>query len=108
MSKFFAITGATIGSIALIIAGGFALQVLDLGFYAFWAPKYKAVERQIFEESKPYVQGKITYLNRLRGQYEIANESQKPALKAVIKREASQIKTEYLPSDLKVFLGELN
>jgi hypothetical protein len=108
MSKVFVVTSATIGSIALIIAGGFALQALDLGFYAFWAPKYKAVERQVFEESKPYVQGKITYINRLRGEYEIADESHKPALKAVIKREASQIKTEYLPSDLRAFLGELN
>jgi hypothetical protein len=108
MLKIFAVTGATIGGIALIIAGGFALQALDLGFYAFWAPKYKAVERQVFEESKPYVQGKITYLNRLRGQYEVADESQRPALKAVIKREASQIKTEYLPSDLRAFLGDIN
>lgn len=108
MSKYFAIAGASIGGLALIIAAGFGLQALDLGFYAFWAPKYKAVERQVFEESKPYVQGKITYLNRLRGQYETAEEAQKPGLKAVIKREASQVKTEYLPSDLRTFLAELN
>lgn len=94
-------------SIGLIIALGFALQALDLGFYAFWAPKYKAVERQVFEESKPYVQGKITYLNRLRSDYELATDEQKPGLKAVIKREAAQIKPELLPLDLQYFIKGL-
>jgi hypothetical protein len=108
MSKIFLATIASVGGIAIVIVGGFLLQALDLGFYAFWAPKYKAVERQVFEESKPYIQGKITYLNRLRGQYELAEAEQKPALKAVIKREASQVNTEYLPSDLKTFLSGLN
>lgn len=107
MRKSFAIALAAVGSLLFVYALGFALQALDLGFYAFWAPKYKAVERQVFEESKPYVQGKITYLNRLRGEYELASEEQKPGLKAVIKREASQVKLEYLPSDLRSFIGSL-
>jgi hypothetical protein len=106
--KTITVVCSTISAIALIIGAGFVLQALDLGFYAFWAPKYKAVERQVFEESKPYVQGKITYLNRLRGEYVLADDAQKPALKAVIKREASQINLAYLPDDLKVFLREIN
>lgn len=107
MKNKFLIALITVGSIAGIYALGFVLQAMNLGLYAFWAPKYQAVERQVFEESKPYVQGKITYLNRLRGDYELASESQKPAIKAVIKREASQIKTEYLPADLRSFIGSL-
>lgn len=98
---------AGIGIFAGLVGLGFALTGVDLAQYAFWAPKYKAVERQVFEESKPYVQGKITYLNRLRGDYELAAEDQKPAIKAVIKREASQVKLEYLPSDLRLFIGSL-
>jgi hypothetical protein len=96
-----------VGSIGAIIGLGFALQALDLGFYAFWAPKYKAVERQVFEESKPYVQGKIQYLNRLRADYELATDDQKLGLKSVIKREASQIKPELLPLDLQYFIKGL-
>jgi hypothetical protein len=103
----FAIALAVVGSFSVIYALGFMLQAMDLGFYAFWAPKYKAVERQVFEESKPYVQGKITYLNRLRGDYELADKDHKPAIKAVIRRESSQIKTEYLPADLRSFIESL-
>jgi hypothetical protein len=106
--KPISIVGVTVGTVGLVIGAGFVLQALDLGLYAFWAPKYKAVERQVFEESKPYVQGKITYLNRLRGEYLLASEDAKPSLKAVIKREASQINTAYLPNDLKIFLSEIN
>jgi hypothetical protein len=107
LKNSFAIAMAAVGCSAVIYALGFMLQAMDLGFYAFWAPKYKAVERQVFEESKPYVQGKITYLNRLRGDYELSTEGQKPAIKAVIRREASQIKTEYLPADLRSFIESL-
>jgi hypothetical protein len=97
----------SVAGFAAVIGLGFALTGLDLAQYAFWAPKYKAVERQVFEESQPYVQGKITYLNRLRGDYELATEEQKPALRFVIKREAATVKPEYLPTDLRSFIGSL-
>ncbi len=96
-----------VAGFAAIVGLGFALTAVDLAQYAFWAPKYKAVERKVFEESQPYVQGKITYLNRLRGDYELATEEQKPMLRTVIKREASTVKPEYLPSDLRLFLRGL-
>lgn len=107
MNNKLSIALITVVSVVGVYALGFVLQAMNLGFYAFWAPKYKAVERQVFEESKPYVQGKITYLNRLRGDYELAPEGQKTTIKAVIKREASQVKSEYLPLDLRTFIGSL-
>jgi hypothetical protein len=97
----------SVAGFAAVICLGFVLTGVDLAQYGFWAPKYKAVERKVFEESQPYVQGKITYLNRLRGDYELATEEQKPGLRSVIKREAATVKTEYLPSDLRSFIAGL-
>jgi hypothetical protein len=97
------------GIVGFLGAGvlAFGLTALDLGFYKFWAPKYKAVERDVFEQSKPYVQGKITYLNRLKGDYIQAPEEQKPGLRQVILREAGQIDRDLLPADLKQFIEGL-
>jgi hypothetical protein len=95
---------AIVGFLAFV---GIAVPSFELAMTSFWKPRFQAVERDVFENTSSYKRGKITQLNKLRGEYETADESQKTGLAAVIRREASQIDRSLLPVDLKIFIEEL-
>lgn len=93
--------------LAVPIIAVFVIGLVNLGFNAFFAPKYQAVQRKVFEETPSYVQGKIQYLTRLEMEYKTADEEQKPAIATLIKREASTLKEEYIPGSLRTFIESL-
>ena len=85
----------------LIIAG-------NLFTFKFWAPEFRDAQREVFEQSQSYVQGKETYLARLRLQYETAEEGpQRESLRRMILTEASTVDGEDLSEGLQEFLAEL-
>lgn len=101
-----AIAGVVVLVIALFVimfisAGG------DLALFKFWAPKMENAKRQVFEQTQSYVQGKVSYLTKLRLDYEGATGDQKAALRRMILTEASQVDEAKLPVDLQVFVNSL-
>lgn len=96
-----------LGLIVLVIALygiGFLATGGDLAIYRFWAPKRANAERQVFENTQGYVEGKIEYLNRLRFQYQ---DDPRPSLRIMILTEASTVDNNKLPLDLQSFIQNL-
>jgi hypothetical protein len=94
-----------------VIIGLFALTWMaegnDFFLYQYFAPKRANVERQVFENTQSFVQGKVEYLTRLRFQYSTAEGNQKAALKQLILDEASTVDNSKLPIELQGFIQQL-
>lgn len=86
---------------------GFLATGGDLAIYRFWAPKQANAEREVFENTQGYVEGKVEYINKLRLDYESSTGVQKEALRRTILTEASTVNNNKLPYDLQVFISQL-
>lgn len=75
--------------------------------YRFWAPQVRDAQREVFERSQSYVQGKVSHLGRLRLAHESADGAQREALRRQILTEASTVHPEDLPADLRAYLEQL-
>lgn len=78
---------------------GFFATGGDLAIYSFWAPKQANVERQVFENTQSYVQGKIQNLSQLCYAEQQATGAQKSALDSEIRNESVTIQGSKLPTD---------
>jgi hypothetical protein len=99
-----------IGGLILMVVlygAGFLATGGDLAIYRFWAPKQANAEREVFENTQGYIQGKTEYLNNLRLDYESASGSQKETLRRTILTEAATVDNNKLPYDLQVFIQQL-
>lgn len=87
---------------------GWIVTAGDFWMYKFWAPKQANVERQVFENTQSYVDGKITYLDQLQREY-YANQDPdyRRILRDVIVREADMIDANKLPVDLRAFVEDV-
>lgn len=90
------------------------ILVLILGTYGYLylysdiAPKFAEVERQVFEQTQSYTQGKITYLTRLKFDYECAKDYEvRQSLRNMIIIESSTIDLDRLPLNLQTFIKGL-
>lgn len=96
---------------------GILVLLFSLGTCTFFAPnlyehfgkRYANADREIFEKNKSYIHGKIENLQRLKFEYELANdEDHKKAIRRMILVEASTIMKADLPYELAVFIGSLS
>jgi len=94
-------------ALLVIYALGFLATGGDLMIYRYWAPKQAAAQREVFENSSSYVQGKISYLALMRLQWETADPAHKAALRTMILTEASSINPALLPTDQQAFINQL-
>lgn len=94
---------------ALTIVVLFVLNLGGLEWRRFFGVQEANVQRDVFEHSKSYVDGKVNHLNQLRADYELADTpSRKAALRTIILREASQVDVSLLPFNLQQFINSLN
>lgn len=100
-----------IGIIALgaILGLTWLVQGNDFFMYKVFAPKYEAVRRDTFEQSKAYNQGMIQELQNMQFQYVQADADGKAALADVILHRAADynMNDPRVPSDLRRFVEEL-
>ena len=75
-----AMVGTIVGAIALI----FGLSFLGYKSYEFFAPKYRAVDNQVFKQSEQYNDGMIRDLENLQIEYIGADADKKQALRAIV------------------------
>ena len=81
----------------------------SLFHFRFWAPQIRDAQREVFEQSQSYVQGKISHLSRLRLDYETAAEGpQRAAFRRTILTEAETVDPEHLPESLRLFVASLS
>ena len=101
------VLGGVIASAVAFCVGVILIAVLTLGMNQFFAPKFAAVQREVFENTPSYVQGKVSDLVRYKLEYEVADKDHKIALRQVIKTTAAQVDQRYLTDDLRTFVNSL-
>lgn len=97
-----------VAAMVVLYVLGFAATGGNLAIYRFWAPKQANAEREVFENTQGYVEGKVEYINKLRLDYDSADKGpQKEALRRTILTEASTVNNAKLPYDLQMFVDGL-
>ena len=91
---------------------GWILFVLVVTFggywsYSYFAPKYRAIDNQVFKESEQYNDGMIRDLENLQMEYIKASVDQKAALKSIIIHRFSVYDQNRLPPNLWAFYQDL-
>ena len=98
---------AGIGGLILFLALCFGLNLFGLANYSFFAPKYRAVENQVFKESEQYNDGMIRDLENLQMEYINADQAHKDALRAIVLHRFSVYPQDKMPSNLRNFYNDL-
>jgi hypothetical protein len=98
---------ATVGVIASAILLIFGLSYLGYESYKFFAPKYRAVDNQVFKESEQYNDGMIRDLENLQLEYIKADNDGKQALRAIVLHRFSVYPEDKMPPNLRNFYNDL-
>jgi hypothetical protein len=98
-----ALVGTMLGAIALI----FGLTFLGYKSYEFFAPKYRAVDNQVFKESEQYNDGMIRDLENLQMDYINADKDHKDAVRAIVLHRFSVYPEDKMPPNLRNFYNDL-
>ena len=98
---------AGIGALVLFLALCFGLNLFGLANYSFFAPKYRAVENQVFKESEQYNDGMIRDLENLQMEYINADQAHKDALRAIVLHRFSVYPQDKMPGNLRNFYNDL-
>lgn len=103
MKIIFAVIGGILAVLVIILIGNF------FGLYTsqYFAPKFRQVDQQVFEQSEQYNEGMIRDLDNLRDQYLSATGDEKLALKATIIHRFEVYDPNKLPNDLRSFYEQL-
>lgn len=94
---------ASIGGFAALLAVGFVMNTYGLVSYQFFAPKYRAAENVVFQQSQQYNEGMVRDLENIKRQYQTANPEQKQALRALTLHRFEVYPFDRLPPDLQNF-----
>ena len=100
MKELVAISVTVVGFIGLIIAGP--------NIYEFMGGRYEEARHNIYKESTAHVHGTIEHLNRLKLEYQTANNDQhKEALRQTILTSMGQTEVHQLPLHLQTFINSI-
>ena len=103
LKEISATVGMVVGSILLI----FGLSYLGYESYKFFAPKYRAVDNQVFKESEQYNDGMIRDLENLQMEYINGDADKKQALRAIVLHRFSVYPVDKMPPNLRNFYEQL-
>jgi len=85
----------------------FSLSYFAFESYKYFAPKYRAVDNQVFKQSEQYNDGMIRDLENLQMEYTNADAEHKQALRAIVLHRFSVYDTNRLPYNLRSFYEQL-
>lgn len=105
--KAIAIFFGAIGFLAVVLGLSWASQGNDFFLTKFFSPRYEAVRRDTFEQSKAYNAGMVQELQNMQFEYVRATPEQKDALASIILHRAADYDTRQLPPDLRSFIQSL-
>lgn len=107
MKQFFKTAVIAVCVLLAILALGWVLQGNDFFMYKYFAPKIVQVQRETFEESKPYNQGMIQDLRKAQQEYAQADEKGKDALCSIMLHRFADYPEDKMAPDLQSFMDEL-
>ncbi len=99
---------AILALIVLGVVGVFALGWLSYEGYAYFAPRYTAVDNKVFHESQQYNDGMLRDLENLKREYQTADANGKAALKATVIHRFEIYPRDRMTPDLLNFYDSLN
>ena len=103
MKEIFAIIAVVLAFLALI----FVLQEFDLITYQFFAPKYEAARREVFENTQSYCQGSIRDFDNLYLQYtQSKSDDEKAVLVDTLRHRVSGVQPACIPPRIRALLGQ--
>lgn len=105
--KVITAAGAAAGFIIIVLGVSWLVQGNDFFLTKVFAPKYEAVRRSTFEESKAYNQGMQQELQNMQFEYVKAAPEQKDALASIILHRAADYDLDRMPTDLRYFVQSL-
>ena len=97
------ISAIVFGWIALIVVAMFG----SFFAYQYFAPKYRAVDNQVFKQSEQYNDGMIRDLENLQIEYINADAEKKQALRAIVLHRFSVYPEDKMPPNLRNFYNSL-
>jgi len=98
------------GAIGAVVVGALMIFALSLGgyeMYKFFAPKYRAVDNEVFKQSEQYNDGMIRDLENLQMDYIAADKDHKDALRAIVLHRFSVYPEDKMPPNLRNFYNDL-
>lgn len=105
MKTVFSVVGLIAGALVVV----FALNLFGFANFAFFAPKYEGVRRDVMIESRAYSEATVRELYRLKRQYQAAEDpAARDAIAAAARHEFNIFPQERLPQDLRVWMVAIN
>ena len=98
---------ASVTGIALFVLVIFGLSYGGYESYKFFAPKYRAVDNQVFKQSEQYNDGMIRDLENLQMEYINSDAEHKQAIRAVVLHRFSVYPEDRMPVNLRNFYNDL-
>lgn len=98
------------GLAGLVVLGGlgFGLNAAGLANFAFFAPRYEAVRRDVMIQSRAYSEATTREFYRLKLQYQQAkSDDERSTIRAMALHEAEAFDRDRLPPDLQLFITQL-
>ena len=98
------------GAVGALIFGALLIFALAFGsyeMYQFFAPKYRAVDNEVFKQSEQYNDGMIRDLENLQVEYINADAEKKQALRAIVLHRFSVYPEDKMPPNLRNFYNDL-
>lgn len=93
--------------IVSLFGGAWLVQGNDFFMYKVFAPKYEAVRRETFEQSKAYNQSMVQEIQNMQFEYVKADDGHKAALAAIILHRVADYDESKLPANLRSFVSGL-
>jgi hypothetical protein len=100
-------TSVMLGSVIFVAAGLFGVASGGYEMYKFFAPKYRAVDNQVFKESEQYNDGMVRDLENLQMEYVNGDADKKQALRAIVLHRFSVYPQERMPANLRNFYNQV-
>ena len=95
------------GFVLIAIAVMFGLSFLSYQAYDYFAPKYRAIDNNVFKQSEQYNDGMVRDLENLQLEYMSADKEHKDALRAITLHRFSVYPEEKMPPNLRNFYNDL-
>jgi len=97
------ISAVVVGWIAFVIVAMFG----SFWSYQYFAPRYRAVDNEVFKQSEQYNDGMIRDLENLQMDYVNADRDHKDAVRAIVLHRFSVYPKDRLPPNLRNFYNDL-
>ena len=97
------ISAIVVGWVALIVVAMFG----SFFAYQYFAPKYRAVDNEVFKQSEQYNDGMIRDLENLQMDYINADKDHKDAVRAIVLHRFSVYPEDKMPPNLRNFYNDL-